>query len=136
MIPFTLEKLYNQLEFKFSRSSGPGGQNVNKVNRKAEAILNLNTTTLFSEEELELILKKLSNRIPSERILSVMNEESRSQLKNKKLAAEKMFLLLQSALKTEKPRKKTRPTLASMLKRKDEKRLISLKKNLRQKPDF
>jgi ribosome-associated protein len=120
-------------EFKFaaSRSSGPGGQNVNKVSTKVELRFNVPASLSLTSYEKERILLKLKNRITSDGDLIVVSQSERTQLENRKRAEEKFFILLASAL-TEKPkRKKTKATLASKVRRIEKKRKRSEIKNLR-----
>jgi len=125
-------------EFTFlsSRSSGPGGQNVNKVNSKVELRFNIDKSDQLSENEKEIILKKLKNRINSEGELLIAVQTDRSQLKNKELAIELFYNLITKALTPRKPRKSTTPTRASVAKRLETKKQDSEKKMLRKKPDL
>ena len=72
--------------FTSSKSSGPGGQNVNKVNTKVELRLDIGNSTLLTDEEKEIILDKLSNRINKDGVLIITSQDQRSQLKNKEKA--------------------------------------------------
>lgn len=121
--------------FKFitSRSSGPGGQNVNKVNSRVELRININDCDLFTEYEKEIIFEKLINKINSENELIIVRQTDRSQLKNKEKAIEAFYKLIEKALKIEKTRKKSKPSKAVIQKRLDEKKKISEKKNYRKK---
>jgi len=117
--------------FTASRSSGPGGQNVNKVNSRVELRFSINQSSLLSEYEKILIHKKLGNRMNSEGELLLAVQTDRSQLKNKEEAIAKFHNLLNKALTPRKPRRVTRPTKASIEKRLDEKKQRSEKKSLR-----
>jgi ribosome-associated protein len=111
-----------ELFFHTSRSSGPGGQNVNKVNTKVEVHFDFQNCSSLSDKEKELISIKLKSRINSDGELVVKSQSERSQLRNRNKAVEKMFILLSEAI-TEKPeRKRTGPTIKSKLERLDEKR--------------
>jgi ribosome-associated protein len=120
-----------EIEIKASRSSGKGGQNVNKVSTKIELIFDVNASDLLSGEEKEIINEKLSNRISKEGKLILQSQESRSQLTNKEIAIEKLYELLESALKKEKPRKATKPSKAKKEQRLQVKKVISEKKKSR-----
>lgn len=123
----TPEELRNRIpenEFIFiaSRSSGPGGQNVNKVNTKVEIRFNINLSVGFSDYEKELIFGKLKNRINSHGELVVRSQSERNQLNNRKKALEKLLILLSESL-TEKPQRK--PTAPS---RKSREERLTIKK--------
>ena len=121
----------NEFIFLTSRSSGPGGQNVNKVNTKVELRFNLLLTSSFTENEKELILNKLKNKINKESELIVVSQSERTQLMNKVKATEKFYDLVSKALTMPKKRTSTRPTLSSKIKRLDGKRLRGTIKKMR-----
>lgn len=101
------------LLFSSSRSGGPGGQNVNKVNTKVELRFRVNDAFGLSEKEKDMIRTVLKNRINSEGELIIVSQSERSQLMNKKKAEERFYKLLASALTEKKTRRATRPTLTS-----------------------
>ena len=123
----------DEIEFQFSRSSGKGGQNVNKVETKVEIRFNIDRSKAFSDEEKEKIKKSLTNRINKEGDLIVVSEEERSQLQNKIIALEKLNEIIREALKPREERIPTKVPKASKTERLKEKKLISEKKKLRQK---
>ena len=123
----------DEIEFQFSRSSGKGGQNVNKVETKVEIHWNINNSKAFSEEEKEKIKQSLAKRINQEGDLIIRSEEERSQLKNRRIALEKLNEMIKEALKPEEERISTKPSKAIKERRLKEKKLISEKKKLRQK---
>lgn len=125
-----------EIEIKASRSSGKGGQNVNKVSTKIELVFDVNASELLNEEEKHLILQKLANRISKEGKLVLQSQESRSQFTNKEIAIEKLYNLLAIALKKEKPRKKTKPSIAKKQERLQGKKVISEKKKQRNFRNF
>jgi ribosome-associated protein len=131
------ERLF-ELEFVFSssRSSGPGGQNVNKVNTKIELRFNIPASVLLSDVEKELLNEKLKNRINSEGDLIIVSQDERSQLKNKENAISKFYQLLQHALTPQKMRKPTKPSMASRHRRLESKRRLSEKKQDRKPPEL
>lgn len=132
----TSEELKNRIsESEFlvltSRSSGPGGQNVNKVNTKVEIHYNVRLSAGLSDSEKEMIFRKLKKRINSEGVLIIRSQSERTQLNNRKKAFEKLFLLLAESL-TEKPlRKHTTPSEKSKAERLDEKKKRSKIKRMR-----
>ena len=130
-----IDQLLKELTFKAVRSSGPGGQHVNKVSSKVSAFLNISTSKAFSLEEKELLLKNLSGKVSNEDLLSLHCDESRSQHKNKELVIKKMIVLIEKSLVIPKKRKPTKPTKASVQKRLDNKKNTARKKSFRKKID-
>ena len=126
----TTPDLLSELQFLSSRSSGPGGQNVNKVNSRVELRFDVVNSRLLSEEQKAALLIRLASKITAEGILIVTSQISRSQLPNKEDALNKFNRLIQRALTPRKPRKATHPTKASVEKRLTTKKLKSqIKKN-------
>ena len=121
----------NEFIYSTSRSGGPGGQNVNKVNTKVELRLNLLLTTAFSEKEKEIIFRKLKNKINKEGELILVSQAERTQLMNKSVVKEKFYDLISKTLTIPLKRTPTRPTQTSRLKRLDSKRNRSNMKKLR-----
>ena len=126
--------LNRELEFTASRSDGPGGQNVNKVSSKITLRFNVRDSQVLTQEEKELIGKKLGNKLTKEGVLILSSQAHRSQLQNKLDVEEKLTALLLVAQNVEKTRKKTRRTKSSREKSKFSKMLNSEKKKWRQKP--
>lgn len=133
MKPEELKSRNFESEFVYStsRSSGPGGQNVNKVNTKVELRFSISNTMLLSDEEKELIFRKLAKKINGEGEIIMVAQSERTQLKNKNLVTEKFYILISAALSVPPKRRSTRPTVASVKKRLDEKRSMGIKKKLR-----
>jgi ribosome-associated protein len=125
---FSKQDLLKEITFRTSRSGGKGGQNVNKVSSKVELNINLKSSLLFTEEEKELLVQKLANRINSEGVLQVITEEERSQLHNKEKSIDKLIILLKKALFKPKPRKPSKPKRSAIEKRLKSKQLTALKK--------
>lgn len=131
----TSAELLPELEFSTSRSSGPGGQNVNKVSTKVIIRWNLLHSTLITDEQKMVLLNKLSGQLTREGELIINSQESRSQLQNKELALEKLDTLLRKAMTKPKARKATKPTKSSKVKRVDNKKRHAEKKQWRKKLD-
>nr|WP_257666437.1 alternative ribosome rescue aminoacyl-tRNA hydrolase ArfB [Parapedobacter tibetensis] len=121
------------IQFQTSRSGGSGGQNVNKVETKVTLLFDIDATTVFSEVEKDRIKQRLRNRLQADGLLQIHSQQTRSQLKNKEIALQKLVELLSYALKTEKPRKTTKPSKAAVQKRLDAKRQQALRKINRKK---
>jgi len=123
----------NEFTIEFTKSSGPGGQNVNKVATKAQLHWKIGVSFVFTDEEKDRIRQKLKNRINKEDEVVLYSEKERSQLQNKENVIELLNNLVEKALETKKIRKKTRPTRGSITKRLDEKTKHSRKKQMRKK---
>lgn len=121
--------------FQASRSSGPGGQNVNKVNSKIELRFNIQNSSILTDDQKEILLSKLSSKISLDGFLIVISQRDRSQLVNKEDAIRKLYELIEKALRPVKRRKSTRPTRSSVEKRLEGKRIKADIKQSRQKLD-
>ena len=121
-----------ELEFTASKSGGPGGQNVNKVNSKITLRFDVTNSQLLSQEEKEKIREKLFNRINNEGELLISAQSKRTQLQNKEAAIIKFNQLMGKAFARKKFRKATKPTKGSVKRRLNEKKKHSEKKKLRQ----
>ena len=129
-------QLQSELQYKAVRSSGAGGQNVNKVSSKVVLSFDLKNTQGLNEHEKELALVQLHSRLTTEGILNLNCDEDRSQLRNKELVTKRFFEMIKNALVVPKERKPTKVPKAVIRKRiKDKKSLSEVKKN-RRKPDF
>lgn len=125
--------LSSEYTFQSSRSSGPGGQNVNKVNSKVELRFNIPNSSLLTDDQKQILLAKLSTKINGEGFLIVVSQRDRSQLVNKEDAIRKAYELIEKALRPVKKRKVTKPSRSAIEKRLTEKRIKSNIKQYRQK---
>lgn len=122
----------NEIWFSTSRSSGKGGQHVNKTESRVSLYFNISESSLLSENQKSLIIKNLEGKLSQDFQLQIDVEESRSQLKNKKIAVERFYNLLEKALFVPKNRKKTKPSKAAVKKRlNSKKKRGDLKQNRR-----
>jgi ribosome-associated protein len=126
----------SEFVFNTSRSSGAGGQNVNKVNTKVELRFHIDFSELLTDNEKLLIRQRLANRITDKGELVLTSQTERTQLKNKEKVIEKLYILIEKALTPRKKRKPTQPTNASREKRLEKKRITSGKKARRRKSDW
>ena len=120
----------NEIDWRFSRSSRPGGQNVNKVESQVEIIFNIKKSKSLNSFQKSLLLNKLNNKIING-CISIKVQEQRTQLRNRQLAKQKLILLIQKILMTEqKVRKITTPTRSSKKRRiESKKKRGELKRN-------
>lgn len=125
-----------ELSFSAVRSSGPGGQNVNKVSTAVEMRFDIPHSEVLFDSEKSTLMCRLSSRLTSEGVLIVFSQESRSQLSNRKAATDRLLRLLANALKVSKRRIPTRRTRASVARRLDAKRARSVIKRSRNIHNF
>ncbi|AXB56438.1 alternative ribosome rescue aminoacyl-tRNA hydrolase ArfB [Flavobacterium fluviale] len=130
------EKIISELGFKAVRSSGAGGQNVNKVSSKVVLSFNLNASQALSEDEKTLLKDNLSARLTTENILILNCDEDRSQLKNKEIVIKRFLDLIKKGLYVPKVRKATKVPKSVIKKRIKDKKNVSDLKQSRRKPDF
>ena len=127
--------LISELTFKAIRSSGAGGQHINKVASKVVLNFNLKQSEVFSEAQKNLLLNNLSNRLTTDGILILQSDESRSQHKNKELVVKRFLDLIKQGLKVPKKRKPTKIPKAVKLKRLSKKKQQADKKANRKPPE-
>lgn len=131
------ELLRHEISFKATRSSGPGGQHVNKTSTRIELMWDLERSTAFTEDEKARLRTALANRLNKEGQLIIAASPTRSQLKNKQAALAKFFRLLEKSLVVPKKRKRPKgPSAAAKAKRLRDKRIHAERKASRKKVQF
>ncbi len=130
------EKIISELKYKAVRSSGAGGQNVNKVSSKVVLSFDLKNSQALSDEEKIILETKLNSRLTSDLILILNCDEDRSQLKNKEIVTKRFLQILKAGLIVTKPRKATKVPKSVIKKRLKDKKSLSILKETRKKPDF
>ena len=125
-----------ELTFKAIRSSGSGGQHVNKVSSKIELHFDLENSTVLSDQQKQRLLKSIKNKLTKNNELVLQCDESRSQHKNKEIVIKRFFELIKKGLIVPKKRKATRIPKSAIKKRLKNKSLRSEKKADRKKPDL
>jgi ribosome-associated protein len=128
------ENILKELNFKATRSSGAGGQHVNKTSSKIELNFDLENSFSLSENEKELLKVKLSSKLTKENVFILFCEETRSQHRNKEIAIKKFLYLFKVSLIRPKRRRITKPSKGAMTRRVETKKRTSFKKILRKKP--
>ena len=123
-------------DISFSRSAGPGGQNVNKLNTKVILSIDLAELDLLCPGDQFRLRQKLSSRLTSDGRLVIHSQESRSQTRNREIAVERAAALILGALERRAKRVPTRPGKAARQRRLTKKKERSTKKQNRKKPDF
>ncbi len=130
------KRLEAEIVLSSTRSSGPGGQNVNKVNTRVELRFSVKNSGIFSDLEKERLFIKLKNRINHDGELILTSQSGRSQLDNKERVVEKFYEAIEKALTVLKKRLKTSPTAESLRKRLESKKSTAKKKQLRKPPEI
>jgi ribosome-associated protein len=123
--------LYSELEFTASRSEGPGGQNVNKVNSKITLRWDVFNSRILSDDDKRVIKDRLSSFITKDGVLLLSAQDKRSQLQNKEAVMQKLDYLLLKAFEVKKRRKPTKPSKSANAERIKKKKLHSEKKKWR-----
>ena len=122
------EAFLPEITFQTSRSSGPGGQNVNKVESRVELRWHLMESQVLTDAQKALILEKLANRLTADGLLLITAQDDRSQLRNKEFALARFHELLLKSLRRPKPRKATKPNRSAVRKRLEGKKIQGEKK--------
>ena len=127
-----IEKITSELSFNAVRSSGAGGQNVNKVSSKVVLSFDLAHSQALTDEEKLLVETKLSSRLTTDAVLILNCDEDRSQFRNKEIVTKRFLELIKNALLVPKERKPTKIPKSVIRKRiKDKKNVSEVKKNRR-----
>ncbi|HEY5615274.1 MAG TPA: alternative ribosome rescue aminoacyl-tRNA hydrolase ArfB [Bacteroidota bacterium] len=127
----TLHIPLSELEFRSSRSGGPGGQNVNKLETRIELLFDVARSPSLTDEQRNVLKSNLRSKLDTDGVLRVVSQESRSQWQNKRLAVEKFVLLLRKALKPQRKRVATKPSRSAKEKRLKLKKIRGERKKLR-----
>lgn len=124
----------SELSFRFSRSSGPGGQHANKAETRVELLFDVANSPSLTDAQRRRVMRRLSNRVDSDGVLHVTSQATRSQKENRERAIERFQQLLERALQPKKKRKKTKPSKSADERRLREKKRRSEIKKLRREP--
>lgn len=124
----------SELSFRFARSSGPGGQHVQRTETKVELLFDLANSPSLNAAQRELAQSRLAGRLDGDGVLHLTSQAGRSQLENRLDVTERFQRLLAGALKPSKRRKPTRPSAAARRRRMDAKRQRAETKQRRQSP--
>jgi ribosome-associated protein len=131
-----IQTILSEVKYKAVRSSGAGGQNVNKVSSKVVLTFDLQNSLGFSEEEKLLLETNLKSRLTSDLVLILNCDEDRSQLKNKEIVTKRFLEIIKKGLYVPKERKPTKIPKSVIRKRIKDKKSLSVTKQNRRKPDF
>ncbi len=122
-----------ELSFRYSRSSGPGGQHVQKSSTRVELLFDVSSSPSLSDAQRKKVLKRLAGYADSSDVLHLVSQSERSQLRNKEEVIDRFQTLMREALKKRKRRKPSHPTAESKERRLKEKKQHSQTKKLRRK---
>ncbi len=127
---------YSELQFRFTRSSGPGGQNVNKVATRVELVFDVLHSPTLSEAQKQLLKSRLKSRVTADGCLQLSVQESRSQWRNRELVVKRFTELVSRALREEPRRIATKPSTSGKEKRLGRKKHRARKKEIRRRVDL
>lgn len=113
----TLDELRPYVDVRFARGGGPGGQNVNKVNTRVTLLLDFQNCPLFTDEQRRRIGGRLGKRLSADGRLQIHSQPERSQMRNREDAEAKLIELLTQALRVDPPRRPTKPSYGSKVRR-------------------
>ncbi|HUF31407.1 MAG TPA: alternative ribosome rescue aminoacyl-tRNA hydrolase ArfB [Gemmatimonadaceae bacterium] len=130
-MPSAFEIPPGELTVRASRASGAGGQHVNKTSSRVEVVWNVAASRALSPEDRSWLLRKLASRLSADGSLRVVASNTRSQLRNREIAMERMADVVRTALMRPKKRRATKPSRSALRARVDAKKRRSLKKKLR-----
>jgi ribosome-associated protein len=119
----------SEIELRFSRSSGPGGQHAQKSETRVEAVFDVEASSALSDTQKARVVRKAGP------VLRAVAQDERSQLRNRELAVQRLVEALRDALRVQRPRRATKPTAAARQRRLEQKRRRSETKQLRRKPE-
>jgi ribosome-associated protein len=123
------ESIRSEVAFRFSRSSGPGGQHAQKSSTRVEALFDVEGSTALTDAERRRVLERLGP------VVRAVAQDERSQLRNRELATDRIVEQLREAVRVRRPRRATKPSAASRERRLEGKRRQSRTKKLRRPPD-
>jgi ribosome-associated protein len=129
MAAMDVESIRSEIAFRFSRSSGPGGQHAQKTSTRVEALFDVEESTGLGAAERRRVLERLGS------VVRAIAQDERSQLRNRELATDRIIEQLRAAVKVQRKRRPTKPTAASKERRLDEKKRRGQTKRLRREPD-
>jgi ribosome-associated protein len=129
MAAMDIESIRSEIAFRFSRSSGPGGQHAQKSSTRVQALFDVEESTGLSAAERQRVLERLGP------VVRAIAQDERSQLRNRELATDRIVEQLRTAVKVQRTRRPTKPTTASKERHLDEKKRRGQTKRLRREPE-